>query len=335
LALFATGARAEPIRLKLSFFTSDRELAFQAGIKPFVDAVNEEGAGLLEIEAFTRGVFGNLAQQPDLVLQGTVDIAFVTPGLTPDKFPDQQVMQLPGLFRSATEATQVHNAMIEAGAFEDLKPFKVIAGFVNYPLPIHTKPRVTSLAELKGKRIRVNNAIEAKVLNALDALPQVMPINEVTDAMSHGQLDGAGVPLGPLFEFGMARLASYHYLLSLGAAPLLVLMNKSKFESLPDRAQEIIRKYSGGWLGTKYVERYEAHAESVLDQLRSNPRRVVTDPTEEDLKTAARVFAAVRSDWLASSPSHRELYQAVQAHIADARAAAQKPNSGNDGALRD
>jgi len=33
-----------------------------------------------------------------------------------------------GLFRSATEATQVHNALIEAGTFEDLKAFKVIAG---------------------------------------------------------------------------------------------------------------------------------------------------------------------------------------------------------------
>src|SRR5215831_8184371 len=87
LAALATGASAEPIRLKLSFFTSDRELAFQAGVKPFIDAVNEEGAGLLVIEVFTRGVFGKLAQQPDLVLQGTVDIAFVTPGLSPNMFP--------------------------------------------------------------------------------------------------------------------------------------------------------------------------------------------------------------------------------------------------------
>src|SRR5215510_11589446 len=183
LAALATGASAEPIRLKLSFFTSDRELAFQA----------------------------------DLVLQGVADIAFVNPGLTVDKFPEQQVVQMPGLFRSATDATRAYNGMIEAGAFDDLKPFHVIVGFANYPLVIHTKPKVTSLAELKGKRLRVNNLLEADTLKSVGVIPTLMPINEVTDAISRGQIDGATVPPGPVFEFGIARVASYHYVLPLGA----------------------------------------------------------------------------------------------------------------------
>jgi TRAP-type C4-dicarboxylate transport system substrate-binding protein len=322
LAALTTSASAEPIRLKLSFFTSDRELAFQAGIKPFIDAVNEEGAGLIEIEAFTRGALGKFPQQADLVLDGVADIAFVNPGLTVDKFPEQQVVQMPGLFRSARDATLAYTGMIKAGAFEDLKPFVVIAGFANYPLVIHTKPKVTSLAELKGKRLRVNNMLEADTLKSVGVVPELMPINEVTDAISRGQIDGATVPPGPLFEFGIARVASYHYVLPLGAAPLLVLMNKAKFESLPPRAQEIIRRYSGRWLAEKYLEKYEAHTESVLEQLRTNPRRVVTEPTEEDLRTVANAFATVRADWLVPSPRRRELYQMMQHQIATQRTSA-------------
>ena len=334
LAALATGASAEPIRLKLSFFTSDRELAFQAGVKPFINAVNEEGAGLIEIEAFTRGTLGKFPQQADLVLQGVADIAFVNPGLTVDKFPEQQVVQMPGLFRSATDATRAYNGMIEAGAFDDLKPFHVIVGFANYPLVIHTKPKVTSLAELKGKRLRVNNLLEADTLKSVGVIPTLMPINEVTDAISHDQLDGATVPPGPLFEFGIARVASYHYVLPLGAAPLLVLMNKAKFESLPPRAQAIIRKYSGRWLAEKYLEHYEAHTESVIDQLKTNPRRVVTEPTEEELKTVASAFATVRADWLLPSARRRDLYQMMEQHIAKQRAAAQTIKSANEPALR-
>src|SRR3954453_12512066 len=207
LAALTASAAAEPIRLKLSFFTSDRELAFQAGLKPFIDAVNEEGTGIIEVEAYTRGALGKFPEQADLVLSGAADIAFVNPGLTVPKFPEQQVVQMPGLFRSATDATRAYNGMIASGIFDDLKPFKVIAGFAIYPLVIHTKPKVTSLAELKGKRMRVNNTLEAETLQSVGVLPVLMSINEVTDAISRGELDGATVPPAALVEFGIARFA--------------------------------------------------------------------------------------------------------------------------------
>src|SRR5215813_5435550 len=241
---------------------------------------------------------------------------------------------MPGLFRCATDATRAYNGRIEAGAFDDLKPFHVIVGFANYPLVIHTKPKVTSLAELKGKRLRVNNLLEADTLKSVGVIPELMPINEVTDAISHDQLDGATVPPGPLFEFGIARVASYHYVLPLGAAPLLVLMNKAKFESLPRRAQAIIRKYSGRWLAEKYLEKYEAHTESVLEQLRTNPRRVVTEPTEEELRTVASAYATVRADWLVPSLRRRELYQMMEQQIAKQRKSAEKINFGHEPARR-
>jgi len=76
LAVSAATARAEPIRLKLSFFTSDRELAYQAAIKPFIDSVNEEARDLLRIDAYTGGSLGeNFRGQAELVAQGKADIA--------------------------------------------------------------------------------------------------------------------------------------------------------------------------------------------------------------------------------------------------------------------
>lgn len=51
LAVILIGApgrgRAEPVVLK--FFTSDRSAVYRCQVKPFVDAVNAEGAGLVKI----------------------------------------------------------------------------------------------------------------------------------------------------------------------------------------------------------------------------------------------------------------------------------------------
>ena len=60
--LLPASASADPIRLKLSFFTSDRSVAYQTAVKPFVDAVNSEGKGCVEIEVYFSGTLGSAAQ---------------------------------------------------------------------------------------------------------------------------------------------------------------------------------------------------------------------------------------------------------------------------------
>ena len=55
LALMPSMATAAPIELKFSFFTSDRSNIYQNTIKPFVDAVNDEGKGLIEIKMYFSG----------------------------------------------------------------------------------------------------------------------------------------------------------------------------------------------------------------------------------------------------------------------------------------
>ena len=93
----AAAAATEPVKLKLSFFSSDNAILYGGGVKPFVDAVNSGAKGLLEIEVFFRGALGKApTQQPQLVRDGVADIAFIVPGYTADQFPDNAVIELPG-----------------------------------------------------------------------------------------------------------------------------------------------------------------------------------------------------------------------------------------------
>jgi len=80
---------AEPIKLKLAFHTSDKSNIYQAAVKPFVDAVNAEGKGLVEIEVYFSGALGKTPDlQWEVVRDGTADVAFVIPGQTSGHFPD-------------------------------------------------------------------------------------------------------------------------------------------------------------------------------------------------------------------------------------------------------
>ena len=81
-----------------------------------------------------------------------------------------------------------------------------------------------------------------------------MPVNMIAEAISSGNIDGAAVPASMLFEFGIARVATYHYFLPISPAPLALLMNRKKFDALPAPAQDIIRKYSGEWAADRFIE---------------------------------------------------------------------------------
>src|ERR1700677_1661959 len=74
LAFLPAASAAEPIKLKLSFFSSDRSTTYLLAIKPFVDAVNADSERLIEIEVYFSGALGRLqAQQPQLVDDGVAD----------------------------------------------------------------------------------------------------------------------------------------------------------------------------------------------------------------------------------------------------------------------
>jgi TRAP-type C4-dicarboxylate transport system substrate-binding protein len=314
-------AAAEPIKLKMAYFSSDRTTTYLAAIKPFVDSVNAEAAGLVQIDVSLSGILGkNPTQQLQLVLDGTADLAFVVPGYTPEHFPDDEVIELPGLFKNLREAALVYTGLIAANALRGYDDLFVVGAFAAEPETIHTRPPAASLARLAGMRIRVNNPIQGAALAGLGMVPVEMPINRTSSAISSGDLDGAMVGSAPLIEFGISRVTSNHYLLAVSASPLLVAMNRKKFEGLPEKARQIIRKFSGQWAAERYIEIYGGENKSALESLKHDPNRQVVVPSPIDLASANAVFKAEVDTWSATDPHHRELLAEAEAELNKIRA---------------
>jgi TRAP-type C4-dicarboxylate transport system substrate-binding protein len=315
-ALLSGSAFSEPIRLKLSYFSSDRTMLYLGGVKPFVDAVNAEATGLLEIEVYFSGALGKSpAQQPQLVRDGLAQLAYIIPGYTADQFPDNAVIELPGLYRNQSEASLVFTRLIAANALRGYEDFVVNNAFAAEPHSIHTRKPVTSLADLKGLTIRVNNPTEAATFEKLGMRAIIMPVNQISDAISSGRIDGAAVPPAMLSEFGVGRLTGYHYMIHADAPSLALVMSRKTFVSLPARAQDIVRKYSGEWAVARSNEFFEAINAKSMEQLKSDPKRSVIFPSPADRIRIQAAFKEVIHDWEAKSPRNHELLEMAKAEI--------------------
>jgi TRAP-type C4-dicarboxylate transport system substrate-binding protein len=321
IGLWVSAASAEPIKLKLSLVTSDRALIYLGAVKPFVDAVNAEAKGLLEIEIYFSGALEKQPTlQPQLVADGGADLAFIFPGYTPDRFYDDTVIELPGLFQDTREASLVYTRMIASGAIKGYDEYFVVAALASPVETIHARQPFGGIAGLNGMTVRTNNVTEAAVVRKFGMHPIPMPVNLVAEALSDGKIDSATAPLAMLFEFGIGRVSSYHYMLEISGVPLALVMNRKKFDSLPREAQDIIRKYSGEWPVASYLRSYEAASSQAIEQLRSNPRRKVIDPSPADRATAETAFKSVIDEWAAKAPANRKQLEIAQAEIARLRA---------------
>jgi TRAP-type C4-dicarboxylate transport system substrate-binding protein len=317
--LLPTAAVAEPVRLKLAFFTSDRISLFVDVIKPFVDAVNNEAPDELYIQVHSSGVLGKApAQQAQLVLDGVADIALVIPGAT-DRFPDNAVVEMPGLFHGLREATLTFSALVAAGALRGYEDFTVLGAFATEPETIHARAAISSLDDLRGMKIRISSQAESAALAQLGMQPVLMPVTAVSDAISSGSIEGAAIAPGPLREFGVRRFVTHHYLLRTSVAPLSLLMNRKKFESLPVRSQGIIRKYSGSWLAARFVDGYEKFNAEEIEQLRVDPRRQVIIPSQLEFYRAQLVFKSVTEEWASRNGHNRALLDQATAELVKLR----------------
>jgi len=321
MVLLPTKVLAEPIKLKLSMVTSDRALIYLGGVKPFVDAVNAEAKGLLEIEVHFSGELGKEpAQQARMVADGTADLAFIFPGYSPERFSDNTVIELPGLFQDAREASTAFTRLIAAGAMKGYEDFYVIGAYTSPLEIIHSRLPIASIDDLKGMRLRVSNTTEVAALQKLGVRPVTIPVTTVWEAISNSTIDGAVLPPAMLFEFGVGRVTSHHYLLNISVASLALVMNRKKFDALPEAAQDIIRKHSGEWPLASFLQSFDAVTSEVMEQLASNSHRTIVHPSQTDLDTANAAFKAFVDEWAARSPHNQQQLEMVQTEVAKMRA---------------
>lgn len=315
-------ALADPIKLKLAVFSPDDERLYTTVLKPFAANVNKEAGGTIEIELFPNGALGRAPQQQaQMVLDGVADIGFIVPPFTPGRFPESEVFELPGLFKNLEEGTKVYTNMVASGAIKDYAEYEPLAMWASPPFSIHTNFPVNKLDDLKGRKIRGSGVLQIESLKALGMTTVGMAPTEVPEAIGRRTIDGSTSQPAVVYDFGLDRVTTNHYFIRLGIVPLTVLMNKKKFDSLPPKAQAALRKYGLQWSEKAYIASQKPYDAALIARMKSDPKRKVVEPSEEDFERARKAFEPVIAAWVAKSPRHAELYRQVRAEIDKVRAA--------------
>jgi TRAP-type C4-dicarboxylate transport system substrate-binding protein len=115
------------------------------------------------------------------------------------------------------------------------------------PGSLYSKKKVTSLADLKGMRIRATG-LTAKSIEALGAVPVAMPMPEAYEALSKGVVGGNIGPPEILKGWKQAEVTKYITILPpVYNSIQYTVMNLKKWNSLPPDVQKAIEKVNEGF----------------------------------------------------------------------------------------
>jgi TRAP-type transport system periplasmic protein len=307
-------------RLKWAVFTPDSEVTFRTVMKPFAETVQRESDNAVIFDLFPNGALGrNPGQQPQMVVDGVADVAWVVPSYSPGRFPDTEVLELPGLFKDLRESSLVATRLNQRKALNDYGDFYVIGMWGTAPYSIHTNFPVNSIADLKGKTIRASSKTESAALRAFGAVPIGMPVTEIPEAISRGTISGTTSHMAPFFDFGLDRVTNNHFFIGLGVVPLAILMNKKKFDALPPSARTAIERNAGDALTSRWIESITSYNEANLEKLKSNAKNKIVFPSQAQLDEAQEFLAPVRDEWVAASERHKELKTVLDTELAAVR----------------
>ena len=193
LAVLATPATAETVwRFNNNYAPTRPE---SAHIRAFAEDVAARSGGSLKIEVIEGGGM-NLKDADALrwMQTGTPEIAFIWPTFIGRDAPDLASLYVYGSVSTADEHLKalpaVQQALTEGFAERGIP----VVGFMALPIidaSLFCREPVTSLAELRTKKLRVGSREQVETFTALGVAAQIVPQNELYSALQTGVVDCA------------------------------------------------------------------------------------------------------------------------------------------------
>jgi TRAP-type mannitol/chloroaromatic compound transport system substrate-binding protein len=223
--------------------------AGESGVR-FVDSINKMSGGKFAIKFFDPGALVPALETFDAASKGSIESAWTTPGYHAGRYPGLSFMTTvpfgPALtefvswkwFGGGNEIRDRVYAKHDLYATDAFSHGAETSGWFKEP--------ITNLEQLKGMKMRFFG-LGAKVMSKIGVSTQLLAGADIYPALERGVIDATeySMPTNDI-KYGFYQIAKNNYFPGWHQQSSVseFLMNKTKFEALPEAYQEMIRSAS-------------------------------------------------------------------------------------------
>jgi tripartite ATP-independent transporter DctP family solute receptor len=243
IAMLASTAFAAEYRLKLAHEVAE-DSTQHAAAKRFAELVKERTGGAVAITVYPNSGLGPAQQALNLMRGGSIEIIQSGSTTFNGLVGETAALELPFLFRDSEHAYHVLDGEIGQSILDKLDPHGVkgLAFLENGWREVTNNRRpVRSHEDIKGLKIRTTpNPFHIRAFELLGANPVPLAYAELYSALETGAVDAQEHPLPVLWAGKFYEVQKYLTLTHHAYSPLLLVMNKPKFEGLPAEYQKVL-----------------------------------------------------------------------------------------------
>ena len=257
--MLSTAAQAADFTLRFAHFWPAVSPIHKEVFQSWADKIEKDSNGRIDVEIYPGGTLSKPPAQYDAVINRIADVTATVQGYTANRFPLTQIVELPGIVKTAEQGSCVIQSLYDEGLinqeYDDTHPVFL---FTHGQGHLHTsKTPIRKPSDLEGLRIRRPTQVVASLLDKLGAVPVGMPAPESYQAMQRGVIDGVALPWEGVHSFRINELANYHTEIGLYSLSFVVTMNKQVYNSMPKDLQKVIDQNSGMKMATSAGEEFD------------------------------------------------------------------------------
>lgn len=253
LGLASSSLMAQEVTLKVSHFLPPNSNYQKLVLEPWCAKLATDSGNKLKCQIYPAMQLGGTPPQlVDQVKNGVADIIWTSPSYSTGRFPYTEALEQPFVVPAGGLAgSKTMWAYTTQFGAKDYADYKLLAIFSGSGVIFSTanKP-LLGLDSFKGVKLRSSSRAAAKLVTSLGGSPVNMPPAQITEAISKGVVDGAVATWELVPAVKLEEVAKYHMeglpnQPGFTANPLVMLMNKQKYENLNAELKAVIDKHSG------------------------------------------------------------------------------------------
>jgi TRAP-type C4-dicarboxylate transport system substrate-binding protein len=279
----AAPATSETIELSYSIFFPPTHL-HSILAEQFCKEINERSNGRVQITHYPGGTLTPAEQVYDGVVQGISDIGMSVLSYTKGRFPASELVDLPHGYPNGWVATKVANDFYEKFTPEEFDDVHVLYFHAHGPGVVFTTEKpVRKMEDLKGLVIR-STGVGASIIEALGARGYGGSQAEAYELMAKGTVDGSLTPREVLKGWNQAEVVKYVTgCYDVGyTADMFVVMNKTKWDSLPSDTKNIFTEVSEEWI-EKHGKVWTYYDKAAIDYFLTFEGRELIELSEDEM----------------------------------------------------
>lgn len=294
-------AESQPVTISFGHPFPPTHPVHVGAMEPWAEAINSATDGTVTIEFFPSRALTPADMTYQNTAQGGQGIGWALQGYAVGQFPVTEVMELPFVFDSAAEATDVLWTLYEEfeALSDEYADVKLLGLWTNDPGDIWLAGDSASAApDLSGLTLRAPTEVQRLVISELGGNPVNLSVLEVRDALEQGEIDGLMIANSGMNSYDLYDTIQSGVQCNCYVSAHFLAMNIDVWNGLSESQQAAIEELSGRAISDAAAAAYDAAYDSVAQR---SPEAGINKIKLSDIQLAEwrEATQSVVDEWIA------------------------------------